>query len=187
MVLASAFHLTQPHRTLYESKGLEFNDVGPTFLHAYTVADETKVLLYNFFEDSTATSAQWRLVLNGVSNRGNLSDVPTFDETHHASICIEVCHLLHKFVSPLILPGLQLKFLYVAVTRARNNLWIVDGSESAEPMKVPDIGALSNSFSPLVQVYWSSKDQIQIWSSTKEIPHLAVSSTSEEWTKTGKT
>jgi len=32
----------------------------------------------------------------------------------------------------------QLKFLYVAITRARKNLWIVDDSESAEPMKVPE-------------------------------------------------
>ena len=30
----------------------------------------------------------------------------------------------------------QLKFLYVAVTRARKNLWIVDCSEIAEPMRV---------------------------------------------------
>ena len=30
----------------------------------------------------------------------------------------------------------QLKFLYVAITRARKNLWIVDGSERCEPMRV---------------------------------------------------
>lgn len=30
----------------------------------------------------------------------------------------------------------QLKFLYVAITRSRKNLWIVDCSDKAEPMKV---------------------------------------------------
>ena len=52
--------------------------------------DETKVLLYNFFGDSTATLNQWRLVLNGMSEGDDLSDAPTFDETRHASICVEV-------------------------------------------------------------------------------------------------
>lgn len=30
----------------------------------------------------------------------------------------------------------KLKFLYVAITRARKNLWVVDRSETAEPMRV---------------------------------------------------
>ena len=30
----------------------------------------------------------------------------------------------------------KLKFLYVAITRARKNLWIVDCSEKCEPMRV---------------------------------------------------
>lgn len=34
--------------------------------------------------------------------------------------------------------ALQLKFLYVAVTRARQNLYIVDTSDTAGPMKVLD-------------------------------------------------
>ena len=59
----------------------------------YLITDEIKVLLYNFFEDSTATSSQWRLVLNGLSDGANLLDAPTFDETRHASICVEVCCL----------------------------------------------------------------------------------------------
>ncbi|KAF9642213.1 P-loop containing nucleoside triphosphate hydrolase protein, partial [Thelephora ganbajun] len=139
--------------TLYESKGSEFDDVSSAFLRTYVITDKTKVLLYNFFKDSTATLNQWRLVLEGVSYGGNLQCAPTFDETRHASICVE------------------LKFLYVAITRARKNLWIMDGSESAEPMKV----------------YWSSKDQIEIWSPTAEMPRLAVTSTPEEWAETGRT
>jgi len=87
------------HRTLYESKGLEFNDVSPTFPHIYPY-QRTKVLLYNFFEDSMATSNQWRLVLNQVSNGDNFLNVQTFDETRHASICMEVCNLWQAFLSP---------------------------------------------------------------------------------------
>jgi len=52
--------------------------------------DKTKVLLYNFFKDSTATLNQWRLLLNGVSDGHDLRSAPTFDETRHASICVEV-------------------------------------------------------------------------------------------------
>jgi superfamily I DNA/RNA helicase len=77
--------------TLYESKGLEFNDV----------------LLYNFFEDSSADLTCWRVVLNGIerSPRSDLTELaPAFDEIKHAKICTE------------------LKFLYVAITRARKNM-----------------------------------------------------------------
>ena len=82
------------------------------FLYIYLVTDYIKVLLYNFFEDSTATPAQWRLVLNGVFKRGNLSDVPTFDETRHASICMEVrCLQPLFFFFPLTLPGFAVEIL----------------------------------------------------------------------------
>ena len=95
--------------------------------------------VYNFFEDSTATASQWRLVLNGVLDGDDLFDAPTFDETHHASIRVEVYTCISNIsIHPHSrTPGLQLKFLYVAITRARRNLWIMDDSESAEPMKVP--------------------------------------------------
>jgi superfamily I DNA/RNA helicase len=96
-------------------------------------------MLYNFFEDSPAASSQWRLILNEIAGGENLQGAPTFDETRHASICAEV-RLSRR--ETLFLPDScrlvrQLKFLYVAVTRARQNLWITDSSESAEPMKVP--------------------------------------------------
>lgn len=87
---AGATYLTHARRTLYESKGLEFNDVSLTFLRIFLVADKTKVLLYNFFGDSNATLNQWRLVLNRISEGEGISDAPTFDDTRHASICVEV-------------------------------------------------------------------------------------------------
>ncbi|KAI6101328.1 P-loop containing nucleoside triphosphate hydrolase protein [Pisolithus sp. B1] len=95
--------------TLYESKGLEFNDV----------------LLYNFFEDSGVDLSRWRVVLAAIGgmvgghNRSPLQ-VPAFerDENRYAGICSE------------------LKVLYVGITRARKRLWIIDKSDKAEPMKL---------------------------------------------------
>ncbi|KAH9172883.1 hypothetical protein EDB89DRAFT_1962838 [Lactarius sanguifluus] len=124
--------------TLYESKGLEFNDV----------------LLYNFFEDSTVDVSQWRVVLNAIDRaQREKIPAPTFDESRHAGVCSE------------------LKFLYVAITRARKNLWIVDLSETAEPMRI----------------YWSSDDLVQICTPGTVVPQLAVSSSEEEWAKMART
>ncbi|EGN94529.1 hypothetical protein SERLA73DRAFT_114784 [Serpula lacrymans var. lacrymans S7.3] len=125
--------------TLYESKGLEFDDV----------------LLYNFFEDSTVDVSHFRIVLNALEDRdlqkSSLS-AHRFDETRHAGVCSE------------------LKFLYVAITRARKNLWIVDYSKKAEPMKI----------------FWTSLDLVQICTPGADVPQLAVSSTPEEWRISGR-
>ncbi|PVG01897.1 hypothetical protein CPB86DRAFT_698462 [Serendipita vermifera] len=60
--------------TLYESKGLEFNDV----------------LLYNFFEHSTMDT-EWRVVLNSVNHLKNKGlAAPAFDELRHLGICSEL-------------------------------------------------------------------------------------------------
>ncbi|KAI0061021.1 P-loop containing nucleoside triphosphate hydrolase protein [Artomyces pyxidatus] len=125
--------------TLYESKGLEFNDV----------------LLYNFFEDSAVEVSQWRVVLNALerSQRAKIA-APTFDENRHAGVCSE------------------LKFLYVALTRARQNLWLVDRSEKGEPMRM----------------FWSARGLVENYTpSSADIPQLAVSSTPEEWEKMART
>ncbi|KAI0757678.1 hypothetical protein C8Q80DRAFT_1134850 [Daedaleopsis nitida] len=121
--------------TLYESKGLEFNDV----------------LLYNFFEDSTVDLSQWRVVLNALPEQLRANHpAPRFDDARHSGVCRE------------------LKFLYVAITRARKNLWIADGSEKGEPMRI----------------VWTSKDQIQNCTPGTDVPQLAMSSTAEDWAKT---
>ncbi|KAG9101942.1 hypothetical protein FS749_001473 [Ceratobasidium sp. UAMH 11750] len=62
--------------TLYESKGLEFDDV----------------LLYNFFEDSTPAASTWRVILHGLQGV-NTGPVPRFDEIRHAVICTELKNL----------------------------------------------------------------------------------------------
>ncbi|KAJ7797257.1 hypothetical protein B0H14DRAFT_2619125 [Mycena olivaceomarginata] len=58
--------------------------------------------------------AQWGVVLNVMDNG---PPAPTLDNMRHASVCAEF------------------KFLYVAITRARNNIWIADCSTKGEPMR----------------------------------------------------
>ncbi|CAE7089127.1 unnamed protein product [Rhizoctonia solani] len=62
--------------TLYESKGLEFDDV----------------LLYNFFEDSVPSASTWRVILHGLDG-ARLGPIPRFDEVRHAVICTELKNL----------------------------------------------------------------------------------------------
>ncbi|KAH8834708.1 hypothetical protein DL96DRAFT_1808678 [Flagelloscypha sp. PMI_526] len=121
--------------TLYESKGLEFDDV----------------LLYNFFEDSSVELAQWRVVLNVLVETKPSVTPPRFNETLHAGVCNE------------------LKFLYVAITRARKNAWIVDKSDKGEPMRE----------------VWTALGNIQNCTPDTDVPRLQVSSTPEEWKEQG--
>ncbi|THU96852.1 hypothetical protein K435DRAFT_965733 [Dendrothele bispora CBS 962.96] len=124
--------------TIYDSKGLEFNDV----------------LLYNFFGDSPADVSQWRIILNAVDDK----DLPTPDmernRTRYASICSE------------------LKFLYVAITRARENVWIIETSKKGKGMPM--------------ERYWTSKKLIRILTPGMDIPRLATTSAPEEWAKKGE-
>ncbi|KAF9229832.1 hypothetical protein BS17DRAFT_744362 [Gyrodon lividus] len=129
--------------TLYESKGLEFNDV----------------LLYNFFEDSAVDLSRWRVLLNYTEGEVGDQDlskvhVPSFerDEGRFAGVCSE------------------LKLLYVGITRARKNMWIVDKSVKSEPMRM----------------VWTSRDQVQNCTPGTDVPHLAVSSTPAEWESFGR-
>ncbi|KAG7450850.1 uncharacterized protein BT62DRAFT_1001665 [Guyanagaster necrorhizus] len=124
--------------TIYESKGLEFNDV----------------LLYNFFADSPTGPAQWRVVLNAIeeSKQDPRNPPPRFDYIRHANICSE------------------LKCLYVAITRARENIWIADGSETGEPMRI----------------FWNSKNLINNFTPGSDVPRLASESTPEEWAAEGR-
>ncbi|KAI6046365.1 hypothetical protein EDC04DRAFT_2598161 [Pisolithus marmoratus] len=62
-----------------------------------------------------------------------------------------------------------LKLLYVGITRARKRLWIVDKSDKAEPMKL----------------FWTSRSQIQNFTTETGVPHFAASSTAEEWAESG--
>ncbi len=61
------------------------------FIHQCDIAS-LQVLLYNFFADSLAGLAQWRVVLNAVeeSKQDPRNPPPQFDHIRHASICNEV-------------------------------------------------------------------------------------------------
>ncbi|EJF58550.1 P-loop containing nucleoside triphosphate hydrolase protein, partial [Dichomitus squalens LYAD-421 SS1] len=113
--------------TIYESKGLEFDDV----------------LLYNFFEDSSMNYSQWRVLLNSIPGH----PAPNYDDGRHSGICRE------------------LKHLYVAITRARQNLWITDCSQKAEPLRL----------------LWATKGVVEEHIPGTPIPKLAKSSRKEEW------
>ncbi|KAJ7755559.1 hypothetical protein B0H16DRAFT_1540848 [Mycena metata] len=127
---------------LYESKGLEFND-----------ASGITVLLYNFFEDSNVLEAQWRVVLNTLSQSNNVGPTPTFDKILHANVCTE------------------LKFLYVAITRARSNIWIADCSTKGEPMRM----------------LWTSKDLVENRRLEGGTPRFASSTTAAaDWEERGR-
>jgi hypothetical protein len=53
-----------------------------------------QVLLYKFFEDSSADLSQWRIVLNMLNEEdGLVVSAPTFDNTRHAGVCTEVSRL----------------------------------------------------------------------------------------------
>lgn len=49
-----------------------------------------QVLLYNFFENSTADLSQWRVVLNTLPEKKLGLPAPRFSDIRHAAICSEV-------------------------------------------------------------------------------------------------
>jgi len=98
-----------------------------------------------FFGDSHGGYSEWSVVLD------TLRDNYVVDQARYAIICSE------------------LKSLYVALTRARNNCWVWDSSESGKPMKE----------------FWSIKQKIKIVGPNDEIPQLAAQSSPAEWKETG--
>ncbi|KAF7306321.1 UvrD-like helicase ATP-binding domain-containing protein [Mycena indigotica] len=106
------------------------------------------ILLYDFFADSDVEEAQWRVILNMLEEE----IAPAFDSIRHSSVCME------------------LKSLYVAVTRARSNLWIVDRSSKGEPMRA----------------LWARRHQVQNCSFGKDTRQFAIASRPEDWKAQGE-
>ncbi|KAL8483086.1 hypothetical protein ACS0TY_025947 [Phlomoides rotata] len=98
-------HYKAPILTIVECKGLEFQDV----------------LLYNFF-GSSPLSNQWRVVYEFLKEKDLLDSdsprsFPNFSQSRHNILCSE------------------LKQLYVAITRAKQRLWICENNaELSKPM-----------------------------------------------------
>ncbi|KAG8900068.1 hypothetical protein FRC00_014670 [Tulasnella sp. 408] len=124
-------HQVRPvKRTLYESKGMEFNDSHPL----------GKVLLFNFFTDSPATTTDWRAMYLA-QNEGRI-----FNARRHSILQSE------------------LKSLYVGLTRARERVWIWEGSSDGYVMEsLLEASGLATSHRG------------------GQVPQLAVSNLEEEW------
>ncbi|KAJ3552328.1 hypothetical protein NM688_g4205 [Phlebia brevispora] len=117
--------------TIFESKGLEFNDV-------------RHIILYDFFKSSPFQASQWRSVANSL-----VHDKPSLHVDPPANG-------LRK----------ELQSLYVAITRARHTLWIIDASDRAIPM----------------QRLWADRNQISVVDQM-DMSHFATSSSKEDWAK----
>ncbi|KAF7986147.1 hypothetical protein HWV62_38516 [Athelia sp. TMB] len=93
--------------TLYDSKGLEFNDV----------------LLYNFFQDSSAEFSKWRVVLNMMVSGEFPYSLPQFDDARHASICSEMLWMKNGLIATCV-PGDHVPQL---ATRSTKEAWSKKG------------------------------------------------------------
>ncbi|XP_057428474.1 uncharacterized protein LOC130721897 [Lotus japonicus] len=114
------------------------------------------VLLYNFFGSSPFKN-QWRVIYGFMKELGMPVPItqkfPSFDPSRHGIMCYE------------------LKQLYVAITRTRNRLWILDDKQdSVEPM-----------FD-----YWRSKELVQLKDLDESfVTKMKVESSSQDWKTRG--
>ncbi|QRV91835.1 UvrD-like helicase carboxy-terminal domain protein [Ceratobasidium sp. AG-Ba] len=104
------------------------------------------ILLYNFFSHSSASPKDWKLISEAFAR--------DFDRSANMSpaLCID------------------LKMLYVAITRARKRCWIWDS------------GAVANQ----VKNFWLSRGLITVSSISTMIGRIGVSSTPAEWVEKGQ-
>ncbi|KAJ7294056.1 P-loop containing nucleoside triphosphate hydrolase protein [Mycena rebaudengoi] len=112
------------------------------------------VIIYNFFNDSNMSESQWRVVLNALESGSDRTITLPKCDSRHTGVCAE------------------LKFLYVAITRARNKVWIVDCSFKGEPMRRH-------------KTLWTSKNQVQNCALGIDTPRFAISSTPQDWEERG--
>ena len=115
---------------------------------SYSGLEFSDVLLYRFFTDSAASESQWRVLHNLIKD--TTKPAPPFDPVKHSVILTELRHL------------------YVAVTRARNRLWIFDTSDRIKPLK-----------ELLVK-----NGLVKLCRPGDDLPEMAVSSSRSQWHKT---
>ncbi|XP_026377475.1 TPR and ankyrin repeat-containing protein 1-like [Papaver somniferum] len=127
--------------TLVECKGLEFQDV----------------LLYNFFGTSPLKN-QWRVIY------GCMGELDLFHCNEHESFP-SFCLSKHKILCS------ELKQLYVALTRARQRLWIYDNIDK---------------FSKPIFDYWKKLGVVQVRHLDESLAQtMQVGSSKEEWCSRG--
>ncbi|KAG2034062.1 hypothetical protein BDR03DRAFT_993883 [Suillus americanus] len=130
----------------------QVGDIGMIMtLHDSKGLEFDDVLLYNFFEDSAIDASRWEVVLDGVEGQGYVPDFYS-RKARYAGICIE------------------LKFLYVGITRARRNVWIFDTSDTSDAMRI----------------FWESQNLICTCPRGINVSPLAVYSTPDEWASSGR-
>ncbi|XP_048589125.1 TPR and ankyrin repeat-containing protein 1 isoform X2 [Nematostella vectensis] len=145
--------------TIYEAKGLEFDDV----------------LIYNFFKDSQARK-EWRVVSSFVKSleegKATCSSglaVLTDDDLATTSRPLTFDEVKHKVLNS------EFKYLYTAITRARVNVWFFDEDEEARAPMFEYFQKLG-----LVRV-------VQISEESDTLSSMFVEqSTEAEWQKRGK-
>ncbi|XP_068702489.1 TPR and ankyrin repeat-containing protein 1-like [Montipora foliosa] len=147
--------------TIYEAKGLEFDDV----------------LIYNFFKDSQARK-EWRVVTSYLENQSKanalaptwLAEITEDEVAVHHSRPLKFDPEKHKVLNS------EFKYLYTAITRARVNVWFFDEDEDAR--------------APVFE-YFRRLDLVKVVSLSEndegtELPRMfATKSTPEEWQKGG--
>ncbi|KAG8880114.1 hypothetical protein FRB98_005338, partial [Tulasnella sp. 332] len=124
--------------TLYETKGLEFNDV----------------VLYNFFADSMASPSNWRA----------LSSVTRDASTSSSSSAGRFQEHQHRILQS------ELKSLYVAVTRAREHVWVWDETEKGEDFVT----------------FLLQRNYIELHERHATVPRIAVKTSTREWGMQGR-
>lgn len=108
----------------------------------------TDCLVYNFFKSSPFKSNDWRVIYDVINS---LEKYPDFDVHRHASLCVE------------------LKLLYVLLTRARQNLIIFDEDRTSR--------------GPMLS-YWQEKDLVELKPLDESIRSMFISSSSpQEWNR----
>ncbi|RZC51571.1 hypothetical protein C5167_019991 [Papaver somniferum] len=127
--------------TLVECKGLEFQDV----------------LLYNFFGTSPLKN-QWRVIY------GYMEELALFQCTEHKSFP-SFCSAKHKILCS------ELKQLYVALTRAKQRLWVYENIDI---------------FSKPIFDYWKKLGVVQVRQLDESLAQtMRVGSSTEEWCSRG--
>jgi ATP-dependent exoDNAse (exonuclease V) beta subunit len=92
------------------------------------VYERSKVILYNFFEES-APENFWQILVD--ANQNKLLDSKYAPLIHEVSNSV---HLQRRQKIDFLV--VKLKCFYVAITRAKHRLWIVDYSEKCKPIMV---------------------------------------------------